>query len=162
MQLYKCINCFLETHNKQLNQYCLNFIIFLPKIFFFKMVRVRFGLRVGSGWPAKNTGWITGQPVFALGQKNRVRIRYFLSRVGSGPKIMTRFVMSAKLSRFIRFGIISTSNGIAISLVIDGFSQLISHTIGLKTQLRQTKTNANLTCWQRLNSQNPILSTKKK
>ena len=70
--------------------------------------------------------------------------------------------MLAKLSRFIRFGIISTGNGIAISLVIDGFSQLISHTIDLKTQLRQTKTNAILTCWQRLKSQNPILSTKKK
>ena len=31
MQLYKCINCFLETHNKQLNQYCLNFIIIFIK-----------------------------------------------------------------------------------------------------------------------------------
>ena len=62
--------------------------------------------------------------------------------------------MLAKLSRFIRFGIIPHGNGIVISLVIDGFSQLISHTIGLKTQLGQTKTNAK--------SQNPILSTKKK
>ena len=70
--------------------------------------------------------------------------------------------MLAKLSRFIKFGIISPGNGIVISLVIDGFSQLISHTFGLKTQLRQTKTNANLTYWQRLKSQNPILSTKKK
>ena len=70
--------------------------------------------------------------------------------------------MLAKLSRFIKFGIISPGNGIVISLVIDGFSQLISHTIGLKNQLRQIKTNANLTCWQRLKSQNPILSTKKK
>ena len=31
MQLYKCLNCFLKTHNKQLNQYCLNFIFFNTK-----------------------------------------------------------------------------------------------------------------------------------
>ena len=31
MQLCKCLNCFLKTHNKQLNQYCLNFIFFNPK-----------------------------------------------------------------------------------------------------------------------------------
>ena len=31
MQLCKCLNCFLKSHNKQLNQYCLNFTIFLPK-----------------------------------------------------------------------------------------------------------------------------------
>lgn len=65
--------------------------------------------------------------------------------------------MLAKLSRFIRFGIISYGNDILISLVIDGFSQLISHSIGLKTQLKETKTKANLICWQRLKSQNPIL-----
>ena len=52
--------------------------------------------------------------------------------------------MLAKLSRFIRFGIISPGNGIVISLVIDGFSQLIFHTIGLKTQLRQIKTRENI------------------
>lgn len=47
--------------------------------------------------------------------------------------------MLAKLSRFIRFGIISYGNDILISLVIDGFSQLISHSIGLKTQLKKQK-----------------------
>ena len=31
MQLCKYINCFLKTHNKQLNQYCLNFSIFFTK-----------------------------------------------------------------------------------------------------------------------------------
>ena len=31
MQLYKCLNCSLKTHNKQLNQYCLNFIFFNTK-----------------------------------------------------------------------------------------------------------------------------------
>ena len=31
MQLCKCINCFLKSHNKQLNQYCLNFTIFVIK-----------------------------------------------------------------------------------------------------------------------------------
>ena len=67
IQLYKCINCFLKTHNKQLNQYCLNFIIFFftEKKSFKKMVRVW----VELGWPAKNTGRVTGQPVFVSGQK---------------------------------------------------------------------------------------------
>ena len=39
---------------------------------------------VRSGWLAKKPGWVTGQPVFALGQKNWVQVRYFLGRVGSG------------------------------------------------------------------------------
>ena len=70
MQLCKCINCFLQAHNKQLNQYCLNFTIFFTKKKSFKkMVRVRVGSRVGSGWPAQNTGRVTGQPVFASGKK---------------------------------------------------------------------------------------------
>ena len=55
--------------------------------------RVRSG--VGSGWPAQNTGQVTGQPVFASGQKNRVRVGYFSGRVGSGQKILTRFAMSS-------------------------------------------------------------------
>ena len=31
MQLCKCFNCFLKAHNKQLNQYCLNFTIFFTQ-----------------------------------------------------------------------------------------------------------------------------------
>ena len=31
IQLCKCINCFLKSHNKQLNQYCLNFTIFFTQ-----------------------------------------------------------------------------------------------------------------------------------
>ena len=75
MQLCRCINCFLKPHNKQLNQYCLNFTIFFTpkKKSFKKMVWVRVGLT------RKNTG----QPIFASGQKNRVRVRYFSGRVGS-------------------------------------------------------------------------------
>ena len=42
MQLCRCINCFLKPHNKQLNQYCLNFTIFLPQ-------KKKF-LKNGSGW----------------------------------------------------------------------------------------------------------------
>ena len=41
------------------------------------MVRVQ----VESGWLVENTGRVTGQPVFASGQKNRVQVKYFLSRV---------------------------------------------------------------------------------
>ena len=46
MQLCKCINCFLKAHSKQLNQYCLNFIIIFYQFFFLKMVWVmgRIGL----------------------------------------------------------------------------------------------------------------------
>ena len=88
MQLCKCINCFLKAHNKQLNQYCLNFTIFFTKKKSFKkMVRVR----VGLGWPAKNTGWVTCQPVFASGKKKSSSGRVFF---GSGQKILTRFAMS--------------------------------------------------------------------
>ena len=56
MQLCTCINCFLKAHNKQLNQYCLNFTIFFTqkKKVLKKMVRVRVGSQVGSSWPAKN------------------------------------------------------------------------------------------------------------
>ena len=35
------------------------------------MVRVQ----VGSGYPVKNTGQVTGQPVFAFSQKNGVRVK---------------------------------------------------------------------------------------
>ena len=84
MQLCICINCFLKAHNKKLNKYCLNFTFFLPKKKSFKkMVRVR----VGSGWPVKNTGQVTGQLVFTSGQKNQ-------GQVGSGQKTLTRFAMS--------------------------------------------------------------------
>ena len=47
MQLCKCINCFSKAHNKQLNQYCLNFTIFFyQKKSFKKMVWVRVGSQV--------------------------------------------------------------------------------------------------------------------
>ena len=46
MQLCKYINCFLKTHNKQLNQYCLNFSIFFTKKK--KVLKKWFGFE--SGW----------------------------------------------------------------------------------------------------------------
>ena len=74
MQLCICLNCFLKGHNKQLNQYCLNFIIFFyQKKKVLKMVRV--------GLTRKNASQVTGQPIFTLGQKNRVRVEYFLGWV---------------------------------------------------------------------------------
>ena len=42
----------------------------------------------------KKPGWVMSQPVFASGQKNRVRVRYFSGWVGSGQKILTRIAMS--------------------------------------------------------------------
>ena len=77
MQLCKCINCFLKTHNKQLNQYCLNLTIFFTKKKSFKkMVRVRVGLT------RKKHGSSHGLTRFCFGsKKNRVRVGYFLGRV---------------------------------------------------------------------------------
>ena len=69
MQLYKCLNCFLKPHNKQLNQYCFNFIIFLPKKKVLKNGSGSVELWVGSSLPVKNTSWVMGQPVFTSGQK---------------------------------------------------------------------------------------------
>ena len=42
----------------------------------------------------KKSSQVTSQPVFASGQKNQVRVKYFLGRVKSGQKIMTRIAMS--------------------------------------------------------------------
>ena len=77
MQLCKCLNYFLKAHNKQLNQYCLNFIIFLTKK---KVLKNGLSHRLGWVGPQKK-GWVTGQPVFASCWKNRVRVRYFLGWV---------------------------------------------------------------------------------
>ena len=76
IQLCKCLNCFLKTHNKQLNQYSLNFIIFFTQ----KKV-----LKKCSG-----SGQVTGQPVFASSQNNRVWVRFF----ELGQNFLTRFAMS--------------------------------------------------------------------
>ena len=78
MQLCKCLNCFLKAHSKQLNQYCLNFIIIFYQFFF------KNGLGHGSDWVdlQKNTVRVTGQPIFASGKKNWVQVRYFLGWVG--------------------------------------------------------------------------------
>ena len=72
MHLCKCLNCFLKTHNKQLNQYCLNFIIFLAK----KKNVLKNGLgHELSFWSSR----VTGQLVFALDKKNSSsgRVRKF-------------------------------------------------------------------------------------
>ena len=65
LQLCKCINCFLKAHNKQLNQYCLNFTIFLPKKK--KVLKKWFGFGFGFGLGCKS-GWVDPQ-------KTRVRSR---------------------------------------------------------------------------------------
>ena len=46
MQLYKCINCFLKAHNKQLNQYYLNFTTFFTQ----KKKVLKKWFKFGSGW----------------------------------------------------------------------------------------------------------------
>ena len=87
MQLCKCINCFLKTHNKQLNQYCLNFTIFLPKKKSFKkMVRVLVGLT------RKKHGSGHGSTRFCFGSKKSGSGQVFF---GSSQKILTHFAMSS-------------------------------------------------------------------
>ena len=86
MQLCKCINCFLKTHNKQLNQYCLNFTIFFIKIFFLNgsgsgRVTSRVGLT------HKKHGLSYGSTYFCFGSKKSGLGRVFF---GSGQKILTR------------------------------------------------------------------------
>ena len=73
----KCFNCFLKAHNKQLNQYCLNFFFFLPK----KKVSKNGSGSSQVGLTRKKHGRVTGQPVFASSQKNRVQAKYFSVRI---------------------------------------------------------------------------------
>ena len=91
MQLCKCINCFLKPHNKQLNQYYLNFTIFLPlKKSFIKIVQV--GSSHGSGWVDLQKTCV-GSRVnpFLLRVKKMGPNQVFF---GSGQKILTLFIMS--------------------------------------------------------------------
>ena len=76
IKLCKCLNCFLKTHNKQLNKYSLNFIFY-----FYQKKKV---LKNGSSsdWVAltrKNTGQVISQPVFtSIRVKiNQVWVEYF-------------------------------------------------------------------------------------
>ena len=83
IQLCKSLNCFLKTHNKQLNQYCLNFIIILKKKIFKKWFG--FGSGHGSGrvdlQKARVESWVNpfllrvkkvgfGSYIFRVGSKN--------------------------------------------------------------------------------------------
>ena len=92
MQLCICINCFLKTHNKQLNQYCLNFTSFF---FLSKKKRVLKKLvldRFGSGQVESRVN------PFLLWVK-KIKFRLGIFRVESSQKILTRFAMS-------KFGIV--------------------------------------------------------
>ena len=84
MQVYKCLTCFLKTHNKQLNQYCLNFIIFLQK-------KKRFGFESGQVDSQKTRVELRANPVLLV-SKILGSGRVFF---GSSQKIVTRFTMSS-------------------------------------------------------------------
>ena len=73
-------------HNKQLNQYCLYFILFFSK----KKV-LKNGSSHGSGQVDLQKTWVESQvnPFLFQVKENRVRVGYF-----SGHKILTRFTMS--------------------------------------------------------------------
>ena len=89
MQLCKCLNYFLKAHNKQLNQYCLNFIIFLTKKKGFKKW---FESQVGLGWPAKK-GLGHGSTCFCFMSKKSGSGWVFS---GLGQKILISFAMYNK------------------------------------------------------------------
>ena len=64
-QLCKGFNCLLKVHNKQLNQYCFNFIIFST---------LKNVLKNGSGpelgqVDLQKMSWVTSQPIFTLNKK---------------------------------------------------------------------------------------------
>ena len=65
MQLCKCLNCFLKTHNKQLNQYCLN------SSFFFFFTKKKKGFKNGLGHESDcGSGWVDLQKTQAKSQVN--------------------------------------------------------------------------------------------
>ena len=65
IQLCKTLNCFFKTYNKQLNQYCHNFIIFLHK--------------KGGIWKKVwVTGWVAINP-----KKNRGMSSVYVLRSGA-------------------------------------------------------------------------------
>ena len=70
MQLCKCLNCFFKTHNKQLNQYCLNFIFL-----FFTKKKKSFKKLFGFG-SGRRLGWIDPQKT-----QVGLRVNLFLLRV---------------------------------------------------------------------------------
>ena len=76
MQLCKCINCLLKTHNKQLDQYCLNFT------FFFSQKKKIFKKGFGSGHKSTH---------FCFESKKSSSCRVFF---GLGQNFLTRFAMS--------------------------------------------------------------------
>ena len=111
MQLCKYLNCFLKTHNKPLNQYCLYYFFFLPK----KKV-----LKNGS-----SSGWVDLQKTQV---KSRVNLFLFwikkiksgsgIFRVGSGQKILTRSAMSRVNLNSLNYPIIKITK-IALKLEND-------------------------------------------
>ena len=95
MQLCKCLNCFLKTYNKQLNQYCLNFInFFLPKKKSFKKNSLGSGRVTGRvGLTRKKHGLGHGSTHFLLWVK-KIGFESSIFWVRSGQKILTCFAMS--------------------------------------------------------------------
>ena len=87
MQLCKDLNCFLKSHNKQLNQYCCNFIVLYPKKKVFKYGS-GYGLYCGLGrvgLQKKESGH--GSTYICFGSKNGARVK-------SSQEILIRFAMS--------------------------------------------------------------------
>ena len=88
MQLCKCLNYFLKTHNKQLNQYCLNFNIFYQKI---KDLKNSSSHRSGRVDPQKKKKFGSRVNPFLL------RGKKIQGWVGSGQEILTHFALSTFL-----------------------------------------------------------------
>ena len=97
MQLCKYINCFLKSHNKLLNQYFLNFTIFLPKKKKFFKKWFSFGLdrRSGRVGPQKTRLRSRVNPFLLRVKKKKMEFGSGIFQDRPSQKILTRFVMSS-------------------------------------------------------------------
>ena len=89
MQLCQCLNCFFKSHNKKLNQYCLNYIFFLPEKK--NVLKNGSGHGLGRGLTCKKHGLGHESTYFCFRSKKSSSSSVFF---GPGKKILTRFAMS--------------------------------------------------------------------
>ena len=88
---------------------------------------VRVAGRVGL--THKNTGWVTGQPIFVSGQKIGFDLGIFW--VGSGQKILTHFAMSITTMWSLKLINISSVNAISAQIS----SELRTHKLVILEEL---------------------------
>ena len=87
MQLCKCFNCFLKTHNKQSNKYLLNLKKKIKKWF-------------RSGRVDSQKTWVGSWVNSFLLPVKIIEFGSGIFQVGSGQKIITYFTMSTHISLY--------------------------------------------------------------